>query len=456
VNETVDLVTQKLFELTLPAGKEVVFNLSGHGALQWGGSTGGGSTERFSPSFTGKYCLEKTCTCEDGTEPAGVQPIKSASVLLAVTGDQTSPAKLDINAQEPQCKKKKDPDKTGNSGGNTGSNKPGGDNSNSTKTGTSYGDPHLITFDGNRYSFQTVGEFLLTQSVDGKFALQTRQTKVPEQQLSLNTAVAMKMEGDRINFYTQNAPDSGVSQLRVNGKLAKLQDGGLVLKGGVIQKRSDKEYAIQWKTGEQVAIRVSPVGNLKFLNVTVTVPNQPRHYIGLLGNLDGNPNNDLQTRTGKVIAAKSSYGQLTQALDNVLPTPIPLSTIETAFFDQLYREFGDSWRIQTKESLFDYAPGQSTNTFTDKRFPLRYLTLGSLLPAQLRSAEKICRQAGVEASLLEGCIFDVGLTNQPDFAQAAVNALTKVVVDKVIDRAVDRVRDKIPVPLPIKIPGFPF
>ena len=101
-----------------------------------------------------------------------------------------------------------------------------------------------------------------------------------------------------------------------------------------------------------------------------------------------------------MIPVKSSYGQLSPALSNVLPTPIPLSTVETAFFDQLYRDFGDSWRIQPTESLFDYGTDQSTETFTDRRFPLRFLTLGSLLPAQLRSAEEVCHKAGVEARWL--------------------------------------------------------
>lgn len=31
--------------------------------------------------------------------------------------------------------------------------------------------------------------------------------------------------------------------------------------------------------------------------------------------------------------------------------------------------------------------------------------------------------AGVEANLLEGCIFDIGMINQPGFAQAVLDAL---------------------------------
>lgn len=191
------------------------------------------------------------------------------------------------------------------------------------------------------------------------------------------------------------------------------------------------------------------------MNITTTVSgSQPRQFTGLLGNLDGNPGDDLKTRSGKIIPSKSSYGKLTQALSNVLPTPIPLTQIENTFFKQLYREFGNSWRIRQEESLFDYAPGQSTATFTDRSFPKAFLTLGSLLPAQIRSAEATCRKARVEEILMEGCIFDVGMTGNAGFAKAAVNALTKVVIDRAIDRAVNEVRDRIPFPIPI--PRLPF
>ena len=45
--------------------------------------------------------------------------------------------------------------------------------------GTSYGDPHIITYDGYRYSFQTIGEFWLTAATDGHFQVQARQGQIP-------------------------------------------------------------------------------------------------------------------------------------------------------------------------------------------------------------------------------------------------------------------------------------
>lgn len=439
---------QALYDVQVPNGKIINFNIKGYGALRW---TGGSSDIlKFSQVFNKRYCVGETCRCEDGSSPAGVETAPSNQVLVAVTGTSRSTF-VDITAEDNPCKKDKpNPGSSnGNSSGNSGSgslNNGGSD----TKTGASYGDPHLITFDGFRYSFQTVGEFLLSRSQDGKFVVETRQAQVPGQELTLNTAIAMKVGTDRIGFY---APEGTTPTLRVNGQA--VTNDRISLADGSVQKRSDREYVVQWNSGEQATIRAIEVAKLKFLNVTINVSDQSKQYRGLLGNLDGNAANDLQTRSGKVIPTKSSYGQLTNALSNLLPTPIPLSSIETAFLDQLHREFGDSWRIRQSESLFDYEVGQSTETFSDRRFPRRYLTLGSLLPAQLRSAETVCRNAGVEANLLEGCIFDVGLTNQPGFAQAAVNALVQGVVDRAVDRAVDQLQEKLPVKIPVRI-RFPW
>ena len=92
------------------------------------------------------------------------------------------------------------------------------------------------------------------------------------------------------------------------------------------------------------------------------------------------------------------------------PEKAPLNQAEKIFFDVVYKEFGDSWRISQAESLFDYPPGKDTSTFTNRSFPNSYLSLNSLLPPQIRKAEEICRQAGVESELMDGCIFDVGQT----------------------------------------------
>jgi hypothetical protein len=103
--------------------------------------------------------------------------------------------------------------------------------------------------------------------------------------------------------------------------------------------------------------------------------------------------------------------------------------------------------------LFDYPPGIDTGTFTNRSFPNSYLSLNSLLPPQIRQAEEICRKAGVESELMDGCIFDVANTGDASFAESAANAL----LDTAKDRLLQELGNKIPVPslpVPVRIPGI--
>jgi hypothetical protein len=116
---------------------------------------------------------------------------------------------------------------------------------------------------------------------------------------------------------------------------------------------------------------------------------------GLLGNFDHTQPNDLVTRSGMRIS-----------------TP--------AAFDKLYRVYGNSWRIAQAQSLFEYAPGQTTATLSDLNFPKQFIS-ASVVPAH-SAAESICRDAGVmDRELLNDCIVDVSLTGQTSFASSAAD-----------------------------------
>jgi len=322
------------------------------------------------------------------------------------------------------------------------------------QVGVSHGDPHIITFDQFRYSFQTVGEYTLVRSVDDVFEVQARQTRVPDRQVSLNTAVAMRLGSDRATLYVQNVPDSTTNTpLRVNGQPTTLNNS-LDLQGGGRIEREGRSYRITAPTGERVQVDVVDSRDFPFLNIRVYAVNPPNTnlYSGIFGNFNGQADDDLQTRSGRRIPTRSTYGAVGDVLSNVLPGAIPVREAETAYFEQMYREFGDSWRISQTESLFDYGPGQSTATFTETGFPQTFLTLRSLAPAQLREAEAICNDEGVDPLFLEGCVFDVAATEDRSFAEAAGNLAVNWAVDEVRDRVEDEVRDRIRLPGGVRLP----
>jgi hypothetical protein len=195
-------------------------------------------------------------------------------------------------------------------------------------------------------------------------------------------------------------------------------------------------------------------GSSALLDINPALPQTRQgQLIGLLGNFNGNPDDDLKSRDGKVVPPQSTINQVSQITQNLTNwVPIPLNQVESLFLEQLHKQFGDSWRISQQESLFDYAPGKNTESFTNRAFPNGFQVLRMLLPAQVQAAEAACRKAGVPSERLEGCLFDVGVTGNADFAKVAANALTNIVKDRVEQE----IRDRIPVPGGIKIPGIRF
>jgi von Willebrand factor type D domain len=343
---------------------------------------------------------------------------------------------------KPKCEKKKEP-----------SNRSG----KLIAGAKSYGDPHIVTFDGHRYSFQTVGEFILAKSTDGVFEVETRQSPV-NRSLSLNSAVAMRVGNDRVAFYSKDFPDSDTSTpLRINGKPTIVQDKSLSLPGGgSIQKQNYGNYVVQWATGEKVAVTIYSRGQFKYMDVFPFVfESQANQMVGLLGNVNGKEDDDLRFRSGDILPSKSTYGNLSQLIQRISPIRLPLGQLEKMYFDQLNKDFGNSWRVTPKESLFDYKEGQSTKSFTDKAFPDAYLTLDMLSPDQLQSARSQCVNAGVQANLLEGCVFDVGFTGYSEFA--ARTAQVSNILD-IVESVIPGFKNPIPEiirRLP-KIPGLPF
>jgi hypothetical protein len=454
-SQTLDPADQRLIQFFLFPGEVVRVQASGYGALRW--LERGGETTRFSNHFSQSFCVGESCRCADGSQPPGVQAVPGNGALLAVTSTE-APGQIDIHVVESPCDERPDDPAEGDSGDAavpSGSGWTGGDRA----RGTSYGDPHIITYDGLRYSFQTVGEYLLSQTQDGHFVVQARQKQVPGRQLSLNTAAAMQVGNHRVAFYTQDFPD-GSSPLWVDGQPRSVNEVLPLGDGSALVPLNNRNYVVHWATGESVAIRRIESGGLPFINITPYVPRaQAGQLMGLLGDLNTNADDDLRIRNGAVVPSRSSYSQVRQLVRGLVPSAIPLNQLETAYFEQLYRQFGDSWRIQPQESLFDYGPGQSTESFTNRAFPTAFPTLAGVSSAQINSARQTCQQAGVEDIFLDGCIFDVAATGQPDFANAAANAIADVLVQEATDRLVNELRQQIEEVLPpirIPRPRLPF
>ncbi len=326
------------------------------------------------------------------------------------------------------------------------------------KEGKSYGDPHVKTFDGHRYSFQTVGEFILVKHKNCRFEVQVRQVPL-NTSVSLNSAVAMRVGDNLVGFYAQDFPDSDTNNpLRINGKPAVVEGKFLSLSNDGKIYKNGNNYVVEWSTGEKVVTRIYQRGQFNYMDISVFISDsQSNQIIGLLGNANGNPKDDLRFRNGKKLSTKSTYGNVKNLVNRISPVRLPLNQAMNRYLKKLNQDFGDSWRISQEESLFDYASNQSTNTFTNRSFPSEYLTLGRLSTSELQSAQATCRQQNVAPDLMEGCIFDVAYSGNRDFARTAAKA--GEMVNLLEDLGIPNPLRKV-VPNPVrdiikKVPGLP-
>jgi hypothetical protein len=256
-----------------------------------------------------------------------------------------------------------------------------------------YGDPHIATLDGRSYDLQAVGEFHLIEAPDYGVDVQARFKPFPgSTQVSGLAEVSFKVGADTVQIASaSDVQVNGVSKvIPANSFLALPDGGGLVSSGGrlmVVWPGVGLRPRLYWQGGS-IAMWLPPGAHTK----------------GLLGNNDGDPLNDLAMSDGTAIPAGSSASVI-------------------------YGRFADSWRVTDADSSFSYGVGQSTATFTDKTFPSNVLTIGDFSEAEIAAASVVCADAGVvPGPQFEDCVFDVALTGDNKYADAAA-LVTDVLVD---------------------------
>ena len=286
------------------------------------------------------------------------------------------------------------------------------------RAGASMGDPHLRTFDGLGYDMQGVGEFVLVRSTDDELQVQTRTAPWrARSNVSVNIAVAARLGSDRISAYLSEAA------LFINGDRRVLRPGWTDLPSGGRIYRYGRVYTLEWPDGSQTRWQVKG----SFINVEVFLNEDRRAAVeGLLGSYDGDTSGELTIRDGRALS----------------PTPS---------FETFYTEYVESWRIRQRDSLFDYGLNETTETYTDRSFPSTSVTSADLSAAERGDAEAVCRDAGVsDATWLDACILDVGLTGEIDFADglARLSSSTRVVGFRPSTAAAP--------PGMVSVPGGPF
>jgi hypothetical protein len=278
------------------------------------------------------------------------------------------------------------------------------------------GDPHITTVNGVAYDFQGAGEFVYLRAAD--MEIQTRQTPVATATaigpnahtgltscVSVNTAVAARVGKHRVTFQPNpnGEPDLRGLQVRIDGKAVPLGKGPIDLGGGRITGVAESGgFEIDFPDKTQLVVTPGWFGapnNMWYLHVDVF--NTPGRE-GILGTI-------LPGDWLPVLPDGSSLG----------PKPASLSQRHIV----LNRKFADAWRVNDWTSLFDYAPGASTKSFTNRQWPpekppcvIPGSSIPPVKPMPPEKAASLCSEIK-DKEMNAQCIFDVTVTGEASFAK---------------------------------------
>jgi len=352
------------------------------------------------------FCVDpQGCICPPNTidELPDTQPLET-NAYLAVTGDPDDPdgteGDITFHKLDEFCIKEKPLPHFNYGNGGSG------------------GDPHVTTFDGVFYDFMAAGEFTLVKSTRDDLQVQVRQKPAVfgDARIAFITAVAVRDGGATIEedvggrVYLDKRPfPLAFAHLPGGGTMTKLGVGPFA---GLTVRWPDGTYVLIWPGGY--------IG----MDVIVHAARDRRGRLrGLLGPYAGNARHEFIGRSGIRYQAAGQFDQLP--------------------FGVLYGQYGNGWRITQKQSLFRYARGKSTRSYTRLDYPPRATTFAGLSKAARARAKRICEAAGIRLpAVLADCELDVGVTNDNAYVtgdqnlDGAVQGHQKPIAVRVIDSPV--------------------
>lgn len=285
------------------------------------------------------------------------------------------------------------------------------------------GDPHITTVNGINYDFHGGGEYTLLR--DGTdYEIQTRQTPVTTASplpndytglsscVAVNTALAARVGDRRISYQPDGPLDEQETRMRlhVDGVMQDIDELGTVDLGvGARVSKAASGNGIQVDFPNGSSLLVTPgwwnAHGIAYLNISV-----------------------LNTPATEGIAGLIEPGQWLPGLSDgtyLGPKPTDLSDR----YKDLNETFSKSWRVSDASSLFDYAPGTSTATFTVDGWPFENATSCELPdmtmvdPIDSEVAERACLEV-IDLDNRNNCVLDVAVTGEIGFAKTYLLAQT--------------------------------
>ncbi|CAL1537147.1 unnamed protein product [Lymnaea stagnalis] len=196
------------------------------------------------------------------------------------------------------------------------------------------GDPHIETLDRLNYTFNGLGEFILLRVNKTGTLVQVRTSQATDiagklQNATVFTAIAI-CANENSSLLEIRAEDGDLFSIYVNLEAYELTTNTSKLSGITVYKNQSQNGSVEFTVvlEQQGLSLLVEVTQEKLLNVMVIAGLQVKGQLeGLLGNFNGDRNDDLMASNGKLLSPDASMRDI-------------------------HYEFGLSWEVAENESLF--------------------------------------------------------------------------------------------------------
>lgn len=255
------------------------------------------------------------------------------------------------------------------------------------------GDPHLVTLDGKRYTFNGVGEFVLMEDKNRTIVVQVKAEQARDiegqlQNATIFTAIAMKVEdiSKVVKVYMDSKTHYKLLLDDQEYHLPTLEMQGLSVTVNETNENSTDIMVVFSSVELSVQIEVTP----DVLNILLMMGSKTLHnnVEGLLGNYNGNASDDFISREGIMLLPNSSMAEI-------------------------HYQFGESWKVKPEERLFTSIPEPKDEDTYQPVF------IDTLDESNLRNGTaELCGD-------VLPCKFDYQLIGKPSIALATKKFVTK-------------------------------
>ncbi|KAK3597086.1 hypothetical protein CHS0354_022093 [Potamilus streckersoni] len=256
-----------------------------------------------------------------------------------------------------------------------------------------WGDPHIETLDKKKFTFNGWGEYTLVslETTNATFYLQSRTSRAEKANGNLTDATifsafaAKDKLGSNVQVELNDRKDGLIIYAKSHENLSSFvdftRDFADMTKEFDVQdeyislSRDDATKTLTAVFSNGISFNVS-VG-VRMLSVSVVLPTEFKGRTrGLLGNFDGNPDNDFMFDNGTILSSNISERQIFN--------------------------YGQTWEVNATKSVFIYPLGKNHSDFHYRNFVPKFLDEANI--EKVVNAKKTCGEDNQE------CIFDLVFT----------------------------------------------